>query len=300
MDIRQLRYFIAIAEEGQITAAARRLHMAQPPLSQQLKAMEQELGVKLVERTGKQLQMTGAGELFYKHALNIVKLLEESQIEVREQGSGHRGKLSIGVNTLSNEWLPELLSLFQARYPNITYRIQQNESAQLCKLVREREVELAIIRVPLDLQDFHVLPLTREPFCFVTSARHATKPLEAPAALEQLVNEPLIVPSTEGLGLYQMIMDAFTRRGLVPHIVCECSDIHVLLELVASGFGTTLVPESVVKLHRGYEVRSCRLEGAALEASSALIWLKQHYLSQTAQHFIELMREKLGEDRFRN
>lgn len=249
--------------------------------------------MKLVERTGKLLELTEAGQLLYKHALNIVKLLEESQIEVKETGSGLRGKLSMGVNTLSSERLPKLLRIFQSRYPNITYRIQQNESAQLCKLVRERAIELAIIRMPLELSDFHVLPLATEPFYYVTSNQYPHES-GSPISLAQIQKEPLIVPSTEGLGLYQMIVDAFSRRGFTPNVTCECSDIHILLELVASGFGSTLVPGTVLKHHQGYDVQALEIEGAAgLEASSALIWLKQHYLSQTAQHFIELLKENV-------
>ncbi|MDF2814877.1 MAG: LysR family transcriptional regulator [Paenibacillus sp.] len=289
MDIRQLRYFVAIAEERQITAAARRLHIAQPPLSQQLRGMEQELGVKLAERMGKQLKLTEAGELLYQHALSILRMMEQSQLEVQETGNGLRGQLTIGVNTLSNDRLPELLLRFQSQYPNITYKIQQNESAQLCKLVRERAIELAIIRLPLELSDFHVWPLCMEAFYYVTSNR-SDIPDHSAVTLERIHQVPLIVPSTEGLGLYKLILDTFARRGLTPNIACECSDMYVLMELVASGFGSTIVPEAVLKLHKGYEVQVHPIADAELTASSGLIWLKQHYLSRTAQHFIEVYK----------
>ncbi|WP_312029591.1 LysR family transcriptional regulator [Paenibacillus sedimenti] len=101
MDIRQLRYFIAIAEEKQITAAAKKLHMAQPPLSQQLKLLEQDLGVKLFEKRGRFLQLTDAGNTLYRYAMKITKDMEEAQTEVTQIGSGVRGKLSIGINTIS-------------------------------------------------------------------------------------------------------------------------------------------------------------------------------------------------------
>ena len=169
MDIRQLRYFIAIAEEKQITAASKRLHMTQPPLSQQLSSMEQELGVDLFSRNGRYLELTEAGEALYRNAINIVNLMGEVNIEVKEVGIGIRGKLLIGINTLSHYDLSGLLKSFNKRYPQITYKIQQNESGQLCKLLNERVIELAIVRFPVELKDFSVLYFKPEPFYFVVS-----------------------------------------------------------------------------------------------------------------------------------
>lgn len=288
MDIRQLRYFIAIAEERKITAAAKRLHIAQPPLSQQLKSMEQELGVQLILRNGKYLELTEAGQALYKHAVTITNLLEESQIEVKEMGSGTRGKLTIGVNTLSFGPLPELLQAFQKQYPNLAYKIQQNESAQLCKLVRERVIELAIIRFPLELNDFSILHLYTEPFYFITTARGETDIHSPRITYDQIHRHPLILPSTEGLGVYNMILEQFSRHRLKANIICECSDIATLLQLVSSGFGAGIVPKSVLKLHPGYRLQAYEIEDDKFVSSSGLIWLKNHYLSKAAQNFIEL------------
>lgn len=291
MDIRQLRYFIAIAEEKQITAAASKLHISQPPLSQQLKIMEQELGVDLVVRNGKYLELTDAGQTLYKHALKITNLMEESQIEVKEVGVGARGKLTIGVNTLSDDQLPKLLRKFQERFPNITYKVQQNESAQLCKMVKERAIELAIVRLPLDLHDFSVLPFRTEPFYFVTSDMKNASSKQI--AVDQIQHYPLILPSTEGLGVYQMILEELLVHQKKPNIICECSDIVILLELVSSGFGATIVPESVLKLHSGYDLQIFEIADTKLIGSTSLIWLKDHYLSKTAQNFIDMFRHNI-------
>lgn len=289
MDIRQLRYFIAIAEEKQITAAAQRLHMSQPPLGQQLKGMEQELGVQLILRTGKKLELTDAGQALYKHALHLTKLLEETEIEVRKIGMGTLGKLMIGVNTLSSAALPQLLRTFKTRYPGATYKIQQNESAQLLRLIRERAIELAIVRLPLELNDFEVLRLQSEPFYFVTANTPGSELQEFTYA--DIQRYPLIMPSAEGLGLYQSIIDQFNERGLLANVIGECSDIVTLLEWVSSGDGTTIVPESLLALHRGYDIQSFAIADSQLIYSTGLIWLKDRYLTKTAQHFINLMKE---------
>ncbi|TCP52588.1 DNA-binding transcriptional LysR family regulator [Tumebacillus sp. BK434] len=292
MDIRQLRYFIAIAEEKKITAAARRLHMAQPPLSQQLKLMEQELGIPLVWRTGKYLELTEAGHVLYHRATAIVKLLEETLDEVKETGHGQMGKLTVGVNTLSDDRLPQLLNLFRQRFPNITYVIRQNESAQLCKLIRERAIELAIVRLPIDTLGYDVLPLQSEPYCFVTSRTDTSFIGRTSVTVDDLRELPLLLPSTEGLGVYRMILDAFSRIGHTPQLVGECSDIPTLFELVAAGFGATIVPESVLKLHKGHPVRAYEIADAQLATSSALIWLNDHFLSKAARNFIALCSEQ--------
>jgi len=288
MDIRQLRYFIAIAEERKITSAARKLHIAQPPLSQQLKLMEQELGVPLVQRTGKYLELTEAGHILYKRALAITKQMEEALIETKETGSGQMGKLTIGVNTLSDSRLPRLLQAFRSRFPGISYTIRQNESLQLCKMVRERATELAIVRVPIDLSDFQSLPMGTEAYRFVTSGTDGAFAGRTSVTLEDIREMPLILPSTEGLGVYRMILEAFAEHGLDPNLLCECSDIPTLFELVASGFGATVIPDSVLRYHQGYDVRAYALAGTGLSTSSALIWLKDRYLSRAAQSFIAL------------
>lgn len=289
MDIRQLRYFIAIAEEGKITAAANKLHISQPPLSQQLKLMEEELGVELVKRTGRYIELTEAGQTLYKHALKITSLMEESQLEVKETGNGVRGKLTIGVNTLSNHFLSEVIQQFHIQYPNITYKIQQNESAQLCKLIKDRVIELAFVRLPLDLSDFSVLHLEAESFYFVTA-----EPVHSPSmelTYPQIHPYPLILPSAEGLGVYHMIVDEFSRHQLKANVICECSDIAMLLDLVSSGFAATIVPEVVLKMHKGHRLRVYELSGSKLTASSGLIWLKNHHLSKAAQNFIQHLNE---------
>ncbi|NQX61784.1 LysR family transcriptional regulator [Paenibacillus qinlingensis] len=289
MDIRQLRYFIAIAEEKQITAAAQRLHMTQPPLGQQLKLMEQELGVELILRTGKVIELTEAGQALYKHALHLTKLIEEAENDVKEIGKGTRGNLRIGVNTLSSAQLPQLLRIFKTRYPEVTYKIQQNESAQLLRLIREHTIELAIIRLPMELNDFEVIQLQSEPFYFVTAKSFASESQAFTYA--DIQRYPLILPSTEGLGLYHSIIDQFTERGLQPNVIGECSDMVTLLDWVSSGDATTIVPESIVKLHCEYAFQAYAIADSPLKLATGLIWLKDRHVSKAAQHFIELMQE---------
>ncbi|MEI3606178.1 LysR family transcriptional regulator [Pseudogracilibacillus sp. SE30717A] len=289
MDIRQLRYFIAIVEERKISAAARRLHMSQPPLSQQLKAMEKELGSKLVERGGKYFEVTEAGKTLYKYALQMTQLMEETKVEVKEVGAGIRGTLMLGVNTFSLANLSETLLQFQKQYPKVTYKIQQNESSLLCQLVRDRAIELAFIRLPLELDDFSVLHLYTEPFYFITSKNQ--KSINHNVSLDEIQNCPLLLPSTEGLGVHYLILEAFSRFKLNPYIIGECSDTTLLLDLVSRNFSTSIVPETVLKQHKEYPIHARKISNTKFSAPVGLIWRKNHSLSKAAQNFINLLKD---------
>lgn len=291
MDIRQLRYFIAIVEEKSISAAARRLHLSQPPLSQQLKAMEEELGTPLLERSGKHMVVTDAGKTLYSYALQMDQLMQEAKMEVNAVGSGANGRLTIGVNTFSVAGLPEILHLFQQQYPKVTYKIQQNESAYLCQLVRDRAIELAFIRLPLELDDFSVLHLYTEPFYWITS--HKQKRSEHEVTLEDLANERLLLPSTQGLGVHYSILEAYSRLELEPPLIGECSDIALLIELVAADFCSSIVPETVLRRHKAASIHKHRISSTVgMSSPLGLIWLKDHRLSSTAQHFIDLFKKE--------
>ncbi|WP_195575160.1 LysR family transcriptional regulator [Paenibacillus sp. 1001270B_150601_E10] len=292
MDMRQLRYFITIVEEGNISAAAKKLHLSQPPLSQQLKAMELELGARLVERSGKRLEVTEAGRTLYQYALQMLQLMEEAKLEVQEVGNGTNGRLTLGVNTFSVTELPDLLQRFKAQYPKVTYHIQQNESSHLCKLVRDRVVELAVIRMPLDLEDFSVLHLYNEPFYFITSSQEDLYTEEV--SLSDIQSCPLLLPSTQGLGVHYLILEAFSKCHLEPNIIGECSDISLLMDFVTSGFCASIVPETLLKRHEGYAIQAHLITSPTeMSAPVGLIWLKHHRLSSTAQNFIQMFEQEV-------
>jgi DNA-binding transcriptional LysR family regulator len=292
MDFKQLRYFIAIAEERNITAAASRLHMSQPPLSMQLKQLEEELGVKLVERNGKSLSLTDKGSVLYKHALHLVNSLEEVKNEITETAEGRKGKLSIGINTLSVPGFSEWIQAFHRKYPLVGLKIVQNDSLHLSELVKNREIELAFVRLPLEHQGLVYQNLFNEPFVFVSQ-----RPADG-ITMEEMSRRPLILPSTEGLGSYNIILDAFSRHGLQPRIIGECSDMKVLMDMVSTGIGATIVPQSVLEIHSQSGLHISSVPDGNMNSSLGVVWLEQHFLSAPARHFLSLVEKSLKEDLF--
>jgi LysR family transcriptional regulator, salicylic acid-responsive activator of bsdBCD len=289
MDIKQLRYFIAIAEEKNITAAANRLHMSQPPLSMQLKQLEDELGVKLIERNGKRMELTDKGNVLYQHALHLTNAMEEVKHELQETEGGRKGTLSVGVNTLSVPGFSRLLDLFHQRYPQVSLKIVQNDSFYLSDMVRNRSIELGFVRLPLEHKGLVYEHIFNEPFVFVSCQSSASQMI----SFKELADLPLILPSTQGLGSYNIILDAFSKEGLKPQIVAECSDMTVLMEMVSIGLGTTIVPQSVIDAHENKGLFVINIRGSDMVSSLGIIFLEHHFLSSPAKNFLRIVDEKL-------
>lgn len=288
MDIRQLRYFIVIAEEKQISAAAKKLYMSQPPLSQQLKNMEASLGEQLFERSGKFLELTEAGRTLYKYALQITQMMEEAKNEVADVGGGVDGRLAVGINTFSLGNLNEVFHQYRSMYPKIKYKIQQNESSLLCYLLKQREIEMAIVRLPLEIDEFTLQHLHSEPFYVITSKEK--KLFTGDATLEEVSRYPLVLPSIEGLGVYYSIHEAFSKAKIQPEIIAEFSDLKLMMELVSTDFGVSIVPESLLHLYKEYPVHIHKIaDSEQLSGDIGLIWLKNHRLSKAAQNFIDVL-----------
>ena len=285
MDLKQLRYFIAIAEEKNITAAAHRLHMSQPPLSMQLKQMEEELGVPLIERNGKSLELTDKGRVLYRHALNLVNSFEEVKSELQDTAEGKKGALNLGINTLSVSGFSDMLQSFHKKYPFVSIKVVQNDSFYLTELVKRREIEFAFIRLPLEHRGLTYQHLLNEPFVFVSQR-------DLPAiTLEEISQLPLIIPSTEGLGIYHTIVESFSKEELPVTIVAECSSMQVLMELVQGGMGASVVPNSVFDVYGTNGLYSTPITNGNMTSSLGVIFLEQHQLSTPAKNFLELVRE---------
>jgi len=288
MDLKQLRYFYTIANEGQITKAAKILHMAQPPLSLSLKNLEEELGVKLFERSGKRLELTQAGRVLYRHVHQLIDLFEDAVQEVREIGEGLRGNLSIGSTKTLFYHLPEKLKTFKDRFPNVTFELLEGDSYYLSKQLIDRTIDLALVRLPLNLDEFSFYMLPKEKYKVAMPEQWA-KAFDGIISIFDILEFPLmLLHRINGIGQYEIILDAFHKRGLEPEIICECPDVDMLLGLVAEQIGITIIPENTsMKFHQN-KIQLLEIMDASIISESAIIWLKQRYLPKSAQHFLEL------------
>jgi LysR family transcriptional regulator, salicylic acid-responsive activator of bsdBCD len=292
VDVKRLRYFVTIAREGQITQAAKKLHMAQPPLSQQLKLLEEELDVLLLERNGRKMELTEAGKLLYEKAEALLEQMDETVKEVKETASGLRGVLSVGCVKSCFAQLPERIRDFRKSYPQVTFHLRSGDSYRLAEGLRNRDIELAIVRLPLEMDDFSSLPLPNEPYIAVVPERWLDSPTQTSIHLEDLAKMPLLLlHRISGIGQYEVVVNHFKNYGLEPNVVCECPDAAMILGLVSAEVGATIVPKSTLSTPSPEGRKILDIDGPELLSESAVIWLRNRYLSKNAKQFIETFQE---------
>ncbi|GFN34024.1 LysR family transcriptional regulator [Paenibacillus xylaniclasticus] len=297
MDIRQLRYFIAIAEAGQITRAAKSLNMEQPPLSRQLKQMERELGVTLFDRSSKQLTLTHAGELLRERAEMLLRQFHETVQEVKEVEEGVQGLLSIGAVVSCVSLLPRAIERYREKYPQVTFKISEGDHFQLGDALVKRGIELVVARLPFEFAadspyEHDVLRLPSDPYVAVIPRKWTSADTQTSISLDELASHPFLTLKTDQtIGMHEQVMNEFGRSGLVPHIICECSSVAIILSLVAAGIGATVLPKSVVAMSPIDSLRMLQIEGADFQSEVGIVWLKDRYLSKSARHFIEQYKD---------
>jgi len=297
MEIRHLKYFITIVEEGKISQAAKRLNMAQPPLSQQLKFLENELGVTLFDRHTRKLLITEEGKLFYKRAKEILDFMNGSIEEVRELSEGTRGTLSIGtIASLGAKLLPERIRDFQIHYPEVQFQVWEGDPNRIMELVENRIIELGIVRFPINHRIFEMINLPDEPIVVAMSKKWNEDNTLPNIQLAELKEKPLMLLRRQsGTSMYNhemytvdIVKSACLNAGFEPRIICESSDIMTLLNWANHDIGIALVPKSAINLIPNTDLIFKEiLDPPIMARPSALIWLKGRYLSSTSRKFIE-------------
>jgi DNA-binding transcriptional LysR family regulator len=243
MDIRVLRYFLMIANEKQITRAAKKLNMAQPPLSQTIKQLENELDVVLFEKNKRELELTEAGKLLYKHAEELLKRLDDSVLEVKEVRDGITGELKIGYLQSCFAYLPDRIRHFQKNFPLVKFRLQEGDPYQIGELLKRREIDLGVLRLPIETQDFEMLPLPKETLLAVFPKEWGAG--SSPKKMKDFKDLPLLLTHRKsGTGIYEMIIEECRNNGFEPNIVCECQNSSAVISLVSSGVGASIIPKS--------------------------------------------------------
>lgn len=292
MDIRQLHYFRTIIEEGQITRAAKVLNIAQPPLSQQLKLLEQELGTTLIIRDAKQWEITESGKSLYRRAVELLDLTEETKREIKEFGDGLRGTLSIGTSSICLSLLPDRIKTFQNRYPELYLKLLLGDFSFLEDLLDKREIEVALLLVPVNSKKVNTLRLPKEPFVIVIPSDWNNSFPEGSVSLRDIIHHPfLMLRRIKGKGMYEDILEKFSEYGLFPKVTLECPDISTLLALVASGVGLTIIPRLSIHLAYNDKITILHIQEPFLEKEPVVVWGKDRYLSRAAERFLQTFKE---------
>ena len=258
MDIRHLRYFVAVAEEGTVTRAAERLGIQQPPLSQQIRQLEDELGTRLLRRLPRGVELTEAGRVLLAEAREILDRMGRAVARVRRSGKGEEGSLAIGF-TSSASFHPFVLDAIRAfgeAHPRVSLALEESNTGELVTNIHAEQMDVAFIRSPVKLvQGLVVHRLLDEEMFAAIPADH---PLAAagrrkapqPLPLTALKDERMILYRRRtGPGLYDTIVSACHAAGFTPSVEQEAPRIVSTLNLVAAGVGVSVVPACLARLH---------------------------------------------------
>jgi len=251
MDLKRLRYFVAVAEELHFGRAAERLDMAQPPLSRQIAQLEKALEVKLFDRSRAQIRLTPAGDVLLDRTRQILDQIDSTFREVTRIGQGSAGRLRIAfVGSASHGVLPTIIKSFRSHYPNVDLALSAMNNAELERALVQREIDIAVARPSLKGEDFRTVELHREPLV-LAMPDNSTLNAQASVNLKDLARETFILyPRRPRPSFADYVLGVLTHEGVSPSEMIFAQDYQTAISLVSVGVGLSLVPESVSTTQR--------------------------------------------------
>jgi DNA-binding transcriptional LysR family regulator len=245
MEMRRLRHFVVLAEELHFGRAATRLSITQPPLSISIRGLEEELGVQLLERTRRNVELTHAGTIFLEEARAILERTARAADLTRAAYRGEVGRLTVGfLAATAYTLLPLVLREFRVRFPSVTLELRERVIPEQIEALRRGDIDVAIVRPPVSDAALFSETILEEPMVVALPAGHPLAKLaRIPAA--KLGAEPFVMfPREPGTLFHDLIMDFCRRAGFVPRVAQEASQTHAVIGLVSAGLGVGLVPQS--------------------------------------------------------
>lgn len=298
MDIKHLKHFKIVVDENQnMSRAAKKLHISQPPLSQQIKSMEKTLGVNLFERHGRKLELADEGKALYQHSVKIVNLFEEMVNEMKGIGKDPQGDLVIAVSVFyssifDSSILFNKIKEFKKDYPKVKLKIAIVDGNQLRERMEAKEIDLAVLNLPVKNDEFSYIHLETQQFvCVVPELWKDTINKKRELSFKEIKDLPLILLKRDsGNGIYEKFLEACLKEGFYPDVTAESNDVNTVLSLVKAGIGATILPQSIVSGFLGENLRVIKFSDTNFYTESVLMWLKDRYMSTTTKLFLEYMK----------
>jgi DNA-binding transcriptional LysR family regulator len=250
MELRHLRYFMAIAEERHFGRAAHRLHMTQPPLSRQIQELEAELGFTLFTRSRRQVELTPAGSVFLDHIRRVFDTLELAVHQAKRASVGEIGRIVVGyISSIAYSGLTELIRAFHQRFPLVELALREMSPQAQLEALKERSIDVGLVRGLVDDALLATQCVRREPLVVVLPEEHALASRKR-IPLHLLAREPFVAfPRQRGPAFFDQVMELCRAAGFTPRIVQEAPQLDIL-SLVAAGFGVAIMPDSIRHLRR--------------------------------------------------
>ena len=294
MELRTLHYFTVVAQELNITRAAEKLNMSQPPLSNQIKALEEELGVQLFIRGKRRLELTEEGGLLLRRAVQIQELADKTRQEIASLREGMTGVIYLSMVEgrapfLAARWIAG----FREEFPLVRYNLWTGSSDDVLDRLHKGLADLAVIAAPYDTEHLEGFPVGREPWIAMLHPDHPlAQPIGDTIPLSSLVGEPLIVPSRKSR--VDAIRRWFGEVGAEPHILCEMSNYMDAAALTSQGVGISIFPQTV-DVSNGLVVSKVVIQPSR-QVEYILVWNRGQPPSGLTREFIHFVQENLRND----
>jgi len=291
MESRLLTYFVAVAEELHFGRAAKRLHISQPPLSQQIIQLEEKIGVRLFTRTRRRVELTPAGEVLLEDARKILALSEEAVRRAVRAGKGEIGRLSVGyIGSANYSVLPGLIREFRKRFPEVELSLAELNTSQQIEALHDGRIHVGFMRPPMGIESegLSFETVLKELLVAAIPVNHKLKSRTSLPS-KMLAKEPFVmIPRSRGPGFFDQIIAMCQAEGFSPEIVLEASQFHTIIGMVAAGVGIAVVPASMQR---------SRMKGVAFreiengtETALTMAWSSQNK-SPVLNKFIKVARE---------
>jgi DNA-binding transcriptional LysR family regulator len=295
MELRHLRYFVAVAEEGSFTRAALRLSIQQPPLSQQVKQLEQELGFCLFDRHPRGVELTAGGTVFLEEARAILGDVQAAVRKASRAAEGLAGSVAVGftMSVAVHQLAPALLREFRSQCPGVALEFREGNAAELTDLVAAGQIQAALLRAPVArMPELVFVTLLQEEMRVALPKFHtlADQP-ERPLALTALAEEPFILVRRPGApGMYADLLTTCQQQGFNPRIVAQVEHMLTNLMLVAAGVGISVVPASMRDVHRERVVYRPLAKTPPVVAPITLVYRGEER-NPAALHFLRITKD---------
>ena len=295
MELRQLKYFIAVAEEKSFGNAAKRLHLSQPPLSIQIKGLEEEIGVRLLDRTTRKVDLTDAGRAFLDKAREVLAASEEAKSVARGAELGLQGRLEVGfVSTATLSILPPALRLFRERFGDVDLDLKELSSTEQLQALYEGIIRVGLVRMPLRAPEIELEPILEEPLVVALPTDHPLGARDS-ITIEEIAELPLIFfERRQEPGSHEQIVELLGRVGALPKVAQYAVHLQTVVGLVASDMGIAILPASARKLRRDGVVYR-RLDAPDATSWLGLMWPERED-SALIENFNDIIREVAGEN----
>ncbi|MFX3616332.1 MAG: LysR family transcriptional regulator [Sporolactobacillus sp.] len=287
--MKHLQYFLEVADQKSFTKAARHLYVSQPTISKMVRNIEDEFGVTLLDRSGKEMTLTDAGETVYEQSRSIVASFEHLSDALASLTGPERGKLRLGLPPMvGGRFFSGMIRSFRIDYPGIELQIAEYGAKKAVELVDNGEVEVAITIGDYDSQKFEGFVFHDEPLSVVIPP-NCPLSKKGSVSLVDLKNQSFIL-FPEEFSLRGMIIQSCEKAGFQPKIVMESSREDLIMELVSEKLGITLLPAGIVQGANLHESKVLRLDGQELTWKLSMVWRRNHYLSFAAKQWIDRAR----------